>query len=71
MRNEFNYRWENAVKIRSCQYLNNIVEQDHRRIKQRIRPMLGFKSFYNARRVIAGIESMQMIHKGQFFIPHR
>src|SRR6516225_9675734 len=71
MRNEFNYRWENAVKIRSCQYLNNIVEQDHRRIKFRLKPMLGFKSFYNARRVIAGIESMQMIHKGQFFIPHR
>ena len=60
MRNEFNYRWENAVKIRSCQYLNNIVEQDHRRIKFRLQPMLGFKSFYNARRVIAGIESMQM-----------
>jgi transposase-like protein len=71
MRNEFNYRWENAVKIRSCQYLNNIVEQDHRPINFRLQPMLGFKSFYNARRVIAGIESMQMIHKGQFFIPQR
>src|SRR5215213_11306407 len=31
MRNEFNFRWEN--QIRSCAYLNNIVEQDHRRIK--------------------------------------
>jgi transposase-like protein len=31
--------------------------------------MLGFKSFYNARRVIAGIELMHMIHKGQFFTP--
>ena len=31
------------VGIRSSKYLNNVVEQDHRRIKQRIRPMLGFK----------------------------
>src|SRR5712691_4733438 len=30
------------VKLRSSQYLNNLVEQDHRRVKQRIRPMLGF-----------------------------
>src|SRR5262245_48000429 len=66
MRNEFNYRWQNPVKIRCCQYLNNIVEQDHRRIKARVQPMLGFKKFYNARRVIMGIELMQMMHKGQF-----
>ena len=33
------------VKVRSSQYLNNLVEQDHRRVKQRIRPMLGFKRF--------------------------
>jgi putative transposase len=66
MRNEFNYRWEDPVKIRCCPYLNNIVEQDHRRIKTRVQPMLGFKQFYNARRVIAGIELMQMLHKGQF-----
>ena len=68
MRNEFNYRWENPVKIRSCQYLNNIVEQDHRRIKSRVQPMLGFKKFYNARRVITGIEFMHKIHKQQFHI---
>ena len=49
MRNEFNYRWENPVKIRCCPYLNNIVEQDHRRVKSRIQPMLGFKKFSNAR----------------------
>ena len=33
------------VRVRSCKYLNNVIEQDHRRIKQRIRPMLGFKRF--------------------------
>ena len=66
MRNEFNFRWANAVKIRSCPYLNNIVEQDHRRIKARLQPVLGFKTFYNARRVLIGIEFMQKIHKGQY-----
>ena len=70
MWNEFNYRWKNPVKIRCCQYLNNIVEQDHRRIKARVQPMLGFKTFYNARRVLIGIELMQMLHKGQFQMAH-
>ena len=66
MRNEFNFRWENPVRIRCCQYLNNVVEQDHRRIKSRVQPMLGFKRFSNARRVLIGIEFMHMVHKGQF-----
>ena len=66
MRNEFNFRWDNPVKIRCCPYLNNMVEQDHRRIKSRVQPMLGFKNFYNARRVLIGIEFMQKIHKRQF-----
>src|ERR1051325_9626913 len=66
MRNEFNFRGPDPVKIRSCQYLNNIVEQDHRRVKARVQPMLGFKKFYNARRVLLGIEFMQKIHKGQY-----
>jgi transposase-like protein len=69
MNNEFNYRWENSVKIRSSQYLNNIVEQDHRRVKFRVQPMLGFKTFYNARRLLMGIELMQKIVKGQFRLP--
>src|SRR5437016_1090902 len=33
------------LRVRSCKYLNNVVEQDHRRVKQRIGPMLGFKRF--------------------------
>src|SRR5208337_4033762 len=36
------------VQVRSCKYLNNVIEQDHRRIKQRVRPMLGFKRFETA-----------------------
>ena len=69
MNGEFNFRGRAPVKIRCCQYLNNIVEQDHRRVKLRLRPMLGFKTFYNARRVIVGIELAQKIHKRQFAIP--
>ena len=67
MNGEFNFRGPNPVRIRCCQYLNNVVEQDHRRVKGRLRPMLlGFKTFYNARRVIIGIELAQKIHKRQF-----
>jgi len=69
MRNEFNFRGPNPVKIRSCKYLNNIVEQDHRRIKFRVSAMLGFKSFRNARAVLAGIELIQKLKKGQFGVP--
>jgi transposase-like protein len=71
MNGEFNFRGAQLVKIRSCQYLNNVVEQDHRRVKFRLQTMLGFKSFYNARRVIIGIELAQKIHKHQFEIPSR
>ena len=55
-----------SVTVRSCQYLNNIVEQDHRNIKSRLRPMLGFKQFENAASTIAGVELIHRIRKGQF-----
>ncbi|MGR3779145.1 IS6 family transposase [Bacillus paramycoides] len=54
-----------GIKLRQVKYLNNIVEQDHRFIKKRIRPMLGLKSLRTAKRIIAGIEAMHMIKKGQ------
>ena len=56
------------VVLRSSKYLNNLIEQDHRRIKQRLRPMLGLKSFRTARVVIGGIELTERIKKGQFKI---
>ena len=56
------------VVVRSCKYLNNRIEQDHRRIKQRLRPMLGLKSFRTATVVIGGIELAEKIKKGQFKI---
>jgi transposase-like protein len=58
------------TKIWTSKYLNNIIEQDHRRVKQRVNPMLGFKSFRNATIVISGIELAQKIWKGQFNITH-
>jgi len=54
-----------GIQIRQVKYLNNIVEQDHRFIKKRIRTMLGFNSFRTAKQIIAGIEAMHMIKKGQ------
>jgi transposase-like protein len=53
------------AKLRQVKLLNNIVEQDHRRIKRLVRPGLGFKTFVTASRTIAGYEVMAMIRKDQ------
>ena len=58
-------RWK-SVLVRSCRYLNNIVEQDHRAIKRRCASMLGFKLFETAATTLAGIELAHRIHKQQF-----
>ena len=54
-----------TTTIRQCKYLNNIVEQDHRFIKRRIKPGLSFSSFNTAWRTLQGYEVMNMIRKGQ------
>jgi len=54
------------VEVRTGKYLNNLVEPDHRRVKQRIYPMLGCKRLANAAVTISGIELIQKIKKGQF-----
>ena len=53
------------IVIRQNKYLNNIVEQDHRFIKKRTKPMLGFKNFQSAKITLAGIENIRMIQKKQ------
>ena len=53
------------ITLRQSKYLNNLVEQDHRAIKRRTRPMLGFKQFRCPAKLIAGNETMHMIKKGQ------
>jgi len=50
---------------RPVQYLNNVLEQDHRAIKRRVRASQHFRSFWGAWRTIAGYEAMHMIRKGQ------
>jgi len=52
-------------RLRQVKYLNNIVEQDHRRVKRLVRPGLGFGGFHTARRTLAGYEVMAMVRKGQ------
>ena len=39
-----------AIELRQSKYLNNLVEQDHRAIKRRTRPMLEFQDFHCAAR---------------------
>ncbi len=53
------------IEVRQVKYLNNIIEQDHRFVKRVPKPMLGFKSFRTASALLAGIELMHMIRKGQ------
>ncbi|CNF21580.1 transposase [Yersinia nurmii] len=60
---------EERMTIRQSKYLNNLVEQDHRNIKRRIRTMLGFKSFRRTQTILAGIERVHMIRKRQLQHP--
>jgi transposase-like protein len=52
--------------VRTNKYLNNLIEQDHRKAPQRCYPMLGFKTFGNAEVTLSGIELTNKIKKGQF-----
>jgi len=53
------------AQYRSSKYLNNRIEQDHRFIKRRVKPGLGFFSYPSAARTLQGYEVMNMIRKGQ------
>lgn len=53
------------LKVRQSRYMNNRIEQDHRRIKRRLRPMPGFKSVHTAAVILDGIELVHMIRKDQ------
>jgi putative transposase len=59
------WRTLKPIGIRQSQYLNNRIEQDHRRIKRRIRSMLGFKSMTCAATILSGIEMVHLMCKGQ------
>lgn len=53
------------ITIRQINYLNNIIEQDHRGIKRITGRMMGFKAFHSATATLAGIELYRMLKKEQ------
>ena len=63
--NDYNDDEGTDIEIRQNKYLNNMIEQDHRPIKQLCRATLGFKSFKSAKITIGGFESMRIIRKRQ------
>ena len=60
-----------GTKLRSSKYLNNLIEQDHRGIKSRARPMLSFKNFNSAAITLAGVGLLHRIRRGQFALSRR
>lgn len=50
-----------SCTLRQCKYVHNVVEQDHRFIKYRVNPGLGFGSFRAAWRTLQGYEAIHMI----------
>ena len=60
-----NKSWRVDETYRPVQYLNNILEQDHRAIRRRVNAKQGFREFQAARRTIQGYEAVHMIRKGQ------
>jgi hypothetical protein len=58
-------KWK-YVLVRTSQYLNNLIEQDHRAIKRRCASMGGFKTFGSAAITLAGIELAHRNRKRQF-----
>ena len=65
---EINTQGESQIVIRQVKYLNNLVEQDHLARKRVTRAMMNFKSFRTARSVLASIELIYMIRKGQLMM---
>ena len=55
--------------MRTNQYLNNLIEQDHRAIKRRCASMLGLKGVDSAAVTLSSIELAHRIRKGQFHVP--
>lgn len=62
---EFRGPFPLRITYTKVKYCNNILEQDHRRIKKITNPMLGFKSFNAACDTITGIETVAMLRKNQ------
>lgn len=57
---------DDAIRHIDRKYLNNRIESDHAALKQRLRPMRGFRTLAGAKAALAGIETFRTIRKGQF-----
>ena len=62
---DYNSSEEASIETRQSKYLNNLIEQDHRSIKQLFKATLGFQSFRTALITIRGFESIRMLRKKQ------
>jgi transposase, IS6 family len=51
--------------LRRVKYLNNVIEQDHRFVKKKVRAAQSFKRFHTAERTLEGIEAVNLLRKGQ------
>ncbi len=52
-------------QLQRVKYLNNVIEQDDRFIKKKVRASQCCKRFYTAERTLEGIEAANMMRKGQ------
>jgi putative transposase len=62
---ELNESADTSIEIRQCKYLNNVIEQDHRSVKEKMRQAKGFKKFHSVHNTIRGVELWCMLKKGQ------
>lgn len=53
--NQWNADNRRRVKIRQCKYLNNVVEQSHRFVKQKVKQAMGFKNLHAAQHTLCGM----------------
>ena len=53
------------IEVLAVKYLNNIVEQSHRKVKGKMHQCLGWKSWIGAESTLEGVEVCSMIKQGQ------
>ena len=53
------------IEVLAVKYLNNMVEQSHRKVKGKMHQCLGWKSWEGAESTLAGVELWSMIKLGQ------
>ena len=58
-------KWPDQLECRQNKYLNNIIEQDHRRVKWKMNHAMRYHDMMHALITITGVEVMHMIRKRQ------